>query len=75
MKFDQLIEYNNEKYVSWKIVIKLDEEASPRPFYKKSKLNIYLGPPKYIKNEVLIICFYLIKNFFKKQKKVWNYST
>ena len=42
MNFGQLIEYNMKNIFLEKSCIKCDEEASPRPFYKKSKLSISL---------------------------------
>ena len=43
MKFGQLIEYNIEHNIFLeKSYAKCGEEASPRPFYKKSKLSVSL---------------------------------
>ena len=43
MKFGQLIEYNMKNIFLEKSYTKYSEEASPRLFYKKSKLGIFLG--------------------------------
>ena len=40
MKFDQLIEYNIRNIFLEKSYTKSSGEASPRPFYKKSKLSV-----------------------------------
>ena len=42
MNFGQLIEYNVKNIFLEKSCIIYDEEASPRPFYEKSKLSISL---------------------------------
>ena len=42
MKFGQFIEHNMRNIFLRKSYTKCEGEASPRPFYKKSKLNIYL---------------------------------
>ena len=42
IKFDELIEYNIRNAFLKKAYAKCRGEASPRPFYKKSKLSIYL---------------------------------
>ena len=42
MKFGQLIEYNMKNIFLEKSYTNYSEEASPRPFYKKSKLGIFL---------------------------------
>ena len=42
MKFDQLIEYNMNYIFLVESYIKCGGETSPRPFTKKSKLNISL---------------------------------
>ena len=42
MKFGQLVEYNTRNIFLEKLDTKCCEEASPRPFYKKSKLRIFL---------------------------------
>ena len=76
LKFGQLIEYNMRNIFLEKSYAKCDREASPRPFYKKSKLisgaavgNVIKfilfarssqSVPIYIKTKVLITCFYLI---------------
>ena len=60
MKFGQLIEYTSYiPYISYIYpYTKCGGEASPRTFYKKSKLTISLdrGVSKYM----LTTCFYLI---------------
>ena len=82
MKFGELIEYNMRNIFIEKSYTKYGGEASPRPFYKKSKslsrstvwnvikfvfiLCPSQGLPMYIKTKVLITCFYLIKSLFKK---------
>ena len=43
MKFGQLIEPNMRNISLQKLYTKCGEEASPRPFYKKSKLRISLN--------------------------------
>ena len=43
MKFGQLIEFNMRNISLQKLYTKCGEEASPRPFYKKSKLRISLN--------------------------------
>ena len=66
---------------------KCSGEASPRHFYKKSKLSISLNQqkwykvcfycmssPKYIKTKVLTTCFSWINFFQKKNKMIWYYS-
>ena len=45
MKFGQLIEYNMRKIFLEKSYSKCGGKASPRSFYKKSKLNISLDQP------------------------------
>ena len=40
LKYGQLIEYNMRNIFIGKSYTKWGEEASPRPFYKKSKLSI-----------------------------------
>ena len=40
MKFGQLIEYDTRNIFIEKLFAKCGGEASPRPFYKKSKLSI-----------------------------------
>ena len=42
MKFGQLIEYNMKTIFLEKSFTKCCEEASPKLFYKKSKLGIFL---------------------------------
>ena len=42
MKFGELIEYNMTNIFIEKSYTKYGEEASPRPFYKKLKISIYL---------------------------------
>ena len=42
MKFGQLIEYNMRKIFIEKLCTKCGRETIPRPFSKKSKLNISL---------------------------------
>ena len=46
MKFSELIEYNRrniqEKYFLEISYTKCGQKAGPRPFYKKSKLSIFL---------------------------------
>ena len=42
MKFGQLIEYNMKNIFLEKSYTSYSEEGSPRPFYKKSKLGIFL---------------------------------
>ena len=42
MTFGQLVEYNTRNIFLEKLDTKYCEEASPRPFYKKSKLRIFL---------------------------------
>ena len=42
MKFGQLTEYNMKNIFLEKSYAKCGKEASPRPFYKKSKLSISL---------------------------------
>ena len=42
MKFGQLVEYNIRNIFLEKSYTKSGEEASLRPFYEKSKLNISL---------------------------------
>ena len=42
MKFGQLIQYNMRGIFLEKSYTKCGEETSPRPIYKKSKLNISL---------------------------------
>ena len=42
MKFGQLIEYNMRNIFLEKSYAKYGGEVSPRPFYKKSMLKIYL---------------------------------
>ena len=42
VKFGQLIEYNRKNDFLEKSYAKCSEEASPRPFYKKSELSISL---------------------------------
>ena len=39
MKYGQLIEYNGKTFLEYSYT-KFSEEASPRPFYKKSNLII-----------------------------------
>ena len=43
MKFGQLLEYDMRNIFPEKLYTKCGEEASPRPFYKKSKLMISLN--------------------------------
>ena len=42
MKFGELIEYNMRNIFIEKSYTKYGGEASPRPFYKKLKISIYL---------------------------------
>ena len=42
MKFGQLMKYNMRNIFLEKSYTKCGEAASPRPFYKKSKFNMYL---------------------------------
>ena len=42
MKFGHLIECNTRKKCLEKSCTKCDGETTPRPFYKKSKLSIFL---------------------------------
>ena len=42
MKLGQLIEYNMKNIFLVKSYTKCGEEASPKPFYKKSKLSLSL---------------------------------
>ena len=87
MKFDQLIEYNMRNIILEKSYTYCGGEASPRSFYKKSKLSISLDQQsemlyglfllhvqyevyQNINTKVLTSGFYLIKSFFKKNKKM-----
>ena len=45
MKFSQLIEYNMANICIEKSYAECCREASPRPFYKKSKLSLCLDQP------------------------------
>ena len=58
MKFGQLIEYNMRKIFLEKSYTRCGGEASPRPFYKKSKLNISLNE----RSEMLKVCFSCMSN-------------
>ena len=53
MKFGQLIEYNMRNVFLEKVCTKYGGEASPRSFYKKSKLSLSLNQQKCYK-----VCFY-----------------
>ena len=81
MRFGQLIEYNM-RYIFLKMsYAKCSGKASPRHFYKQSKLSISLecemlhsffiecpsqGQPKYVKTKVLTF----LKNVLKQQGEV-----
>ena len=55
MKFGHLIEYRMENIFLKKWYAKCDDEASPRPFYKKLKLNTSLDQ----QSEILYSLFLL----------------
>ena len=58
MKFGQLIEFNMRNIFLEKSYTRCGGEASPRPFYKKSKLNISLNE----RSEMLKVSFSCMSN-------------
>ena len=60
MKFGQVIEYDIRNISLEKPYTKCVREASPRPFYKNSKLNIFLDQQSEIIYSLLL--FYLKKD-------------
>ena len=63
IKFGQLTKYKMKNNLLEKSYIKCSGEASPRLFYKKSKLRISCtsrGLRKYIKATLLTTCFHLM---------------
>ena len=56
MKFRQLIEFNMRNIFLEKSYIKCGGEASPRSFYKKSKLSISLDHQSKMLQSFLVAC-------------------
>ena len=66
----QLIEYNMRNIFLEKSYTKYGGEASPRPFYEKSKLSVSLDQ----QSEMLQSLFLVYAQAEAYQKSIWNYS-
>ena len=85
MQFGQLIEYSMRNTFLEKSYTKCGGETIHRLFSKKylwiNSLKFYTlyfycvpswGLREYIETKLQHTCFYLVENFSKKQKEVWN---
>ena len=63
MKFGQVIEYNMKTFFFKKNTQNEVEKTFPDPFLKKQNCA-------YLQTKLQATCFYLMLNFFKKQKEV-----
>ena len=68
MKFGQLIEHSMKNIFLGKSYTKFDGEASPRPFYKKSKLNIRST----VRNVISLLLLYVLVEIYENiLKRSW----
>ena len=68
MKFGQLIEHSMKNIFLGKSYTKFDGGASPRPFYKKSKLNIRST----VRNVIILLLLYVLVEIYENiLKRSW----
>ena len=65
MKFGQLIKYSMTNVFLEKSYTKCGEETSPSPFYKKSKLSIYLDQQSEMLHSLILLHVQIYQNILK----------